>query len=125
MDFTKIKAQGPWVFVELIKEAREDGLQKSTSGLLFLPNDNMAERTGLAKARVISVGKGIWDSKRKAYETPGFGPGAVITFRGFLAEANRPSYLNDDFCFIHLQDVLGEVDSVAKSRTVQVWVQVD
>jgi hypothetical protein len=108
MDFTKIRAKGPWVLVEAIKPEREDGLQKSASGLLFIPDGTMEERMGLMRGRALSVGQGIWDEEHECFEVPGFGPGEVIVFRGFLQEgATKPLFLNDDVFFVHLHDVLG------------------
>lgn len=106
MNIREVKAWGPWVLVEIARPSREDGLVKSAGGL-FLPDGNSLERMGLSYGPIVSVGQGIFDEKKRRYETFGLRVGDVIVFRGFLEVVNRPAFQMDDHCFLHMKDILG------------------
>ena len=108
IDSSRIRATGQWVLLERLKLNMEDGLEKR--GLLFIPNGTSEQRLGHAKARVVSVGLGKWDKRRGIRVPPDVKAGDVVLHRGYLAEINTLSPLDDRHAFIHVDDVLLVLD---------------
>jgi co-chaperonin GroES (HSP10) len=108
IDETKIKAIGPWVFVEI------DPPPSISKGGIILPDGNTDTKFGYATGRVISAGKGCWHqpkdkTKPEVFHRSEVVKGMKIYFRRFIQDAHKLNPLSDRFSFIHQDDVLLEV----------------
>jgi co-chaperonin GroES (HSP10) len=120
---SKLRAIGKWALIEIIAPPTVDGMQVSKGGI-FLPPSNDEEKRAFGKGRVLSVGKGDWDDKKRRYKDPGFKEGDTVIFRGFLSDVWKASYLSDSLCFMHVDDVLGHWDagaSIAGKGDGETW----
>jgi len=98
-----IRAIGPWVLIKVKPSAT-----RTKSGL-YLPEGNLDERLGHSSGTVLSVGQGKVGKKGRV--PIGVEVGQEVLFRGFLKEANRPSYGEPDVCLIHQDDIIGVLDA--------------
>lgn len=103
MDAAKLKPVGPWVLVKVDPPAR------TTESGLYLPEGNLAERTGMSTGTVVAVGSG----KPTAYgrEPMPVKEGEKVLFRGYLQEAKRPGGIEDkEHSLIHIDDLVGVIE---------------
>lgn len=99
IDVERVKALGPWVLV------RPEPKKKEQGGI-YLPQGNVLERLGHCVARVLSTGKGYYETKesREVFVPSVIKEGDRVVMRGHLSEANK---VGRDCCFIHQRDLLG------------------
>jgi co-chaperonin GroES (HSP10) len=101
-DVTKLRANGPWVLIEVEAPSR-----KTDSGL-YLPEGNLYERIGYSVGKVLSAGKGYRETlpgkTNEKFIATELTPGDRVLFRGHMKDANR---VGARCCFMHIRDLLG------------------
>ncbi len=108
-DYAKVKARGPWLYMEILAPEEKDGMKLLASGL-YVADGITTQRLGLTRGRVLSIGRGKWSDKSLRYVSPreyGIEEGMVIFYRGYLQEVNKPHPLVDNYCFINMESVMG------------------
>lgn len=109
VDVTKVRANGPWVLIEV-----EEPKRKTESGL-YLPEGNLYERIGYSVGKVLSAGKGYKETlpgrTKEGFITTEVRPGDRVIFRGHMKEANK---VGEKSCFLHVRDILGVLEDGAE-----------
>ena len=110
-DFSKIRAVGAHVFVEILKPDDPDSIATLMEGWYYGDGKGI-QKVGFARAKIISIGSGYWESseesstgkQRFVEPDPLLKPGSIVIYRGYLGEAAKPHPLyGDDYAFLHMK----------------------
>jgi co-chaperonin GroES (HSP10) len=104
---SKIRPYGPWVLLQV------DAFEEKTASGLYRPQGNLEDRLGNSTATVIGVGQGFFNKGKRAkdkFTHSGLKEGDKVLFRGFLKDANRPYFDDNNCCLVHATDVIGIIE---------------